>query len=317
MSWFVFGTILVALVVGLVLAYSRDMRRALAQAGAEQQRVETPRGPIAYTSHGEGAAVLVVHGWGGGGAGGYNMFEFLSHEGFRILSVSRPGYLGTPLQVGETMESQADALAALLDALGIPSVAVVTGSGGAPVSVLFALRHPDRCWGLILASALTRPDPILGKSAVQKTLEKAFHSGFLVWLITKFFWRSLVEAGMGRLNERIRGDAKKMDALQRLTQGLILSSRCREGLINDMRQWAQMPIYPLPQVRVPTLIFHSRNDNSVPYTIAEFTATIPQSKLLTFEDGGHTCYLVHAEVTEPATIEFLKAHRPSLPEQSG
>ncbi|GAB4578378.1 MAG: alpha/beta hydrolase [Anaerolineales bacterium] len=292
--------------------YYRDRQRAIGMLQAQSQIAQTPRGPIEYASVGEGTPLLVVHGWGGGGPGEYNLFHFLAEHGFRVISVSRPGYLGTPLSVGVTMEEQADAFAALLDALDIPRTAIVTGSGGAPASILFALRHPARCWGLVLVCALTKPDPITGKTPAQKTLEKVFYNDFLMWVISKLLWRPLVEGGMGGLNEAIRQNPQKMDELKKLITGLMLGSLSKDGLKNDMIQWERMPVYPLEQIQVPTLIFNSRNDQSIPWHVAEFTATIPHAKKVYFEDGGHPCFIVYDEVTHPETIAFLNAHKPTI-----
>lgn len=296
----------------VVVWYWRDYSRALAQARRVGCSAQTACGPIGYTSIGEGPTLLMVHGWGGAGIGGFNMFAFLADRGFRVLSISRPGYFLTPLSVGETMEAQADAMAALLDALDIPNAAVICGSGGAPASLLFAERHSDRCWGLVLVSALTSPDAVTQTSALQDILEKLFESDFFIWIIAKFFWRGLVESGMGELNDEIRENPQKIAALRSIIDGLVLSGQAKAGMRNDMRQWrTSFPTFAFDQISVPTLIIHSRNDKSVPFAIAERTLSIPNTKSLIFDDGGHACYLVHSEFTEPATADFLKAHQPA------
>jgi pimeloyl-ACP methyl ester carboxylesterase len=240
------------------------------------------------------------------------MFHFLADHGYRVISPSRPGYHDTPLSVGETMEAQADAFAALLDALDIRSAGIITGSGGGPASILFALRHPERCWGMVLVSAMTHPDAAKVTEG-QKMLRVLFKSDLFIWCVATFLWRQLVEQGMGGLNDDIRRDPAKMEALRSVVSGLVLSSLSAKGMANDWVQWERMPIYPLEQIKVPTLIIHARNDGTMPYRIAEFTATIPGSKLVTYEDGGHTCFIAHSETTHPTTIAFLDAVRPAQP----
>lgn len=65
---------------------------------------------------------------------------------FRLLSVSRPGFLGTPLESGKSLDEQADLFAAVLDELGIDKVAVFSISAGGLAAYTFAARHPDRIW---------------------------------------------------------------------------------------------------------------------------------------------------------------------------
>ena len=68
---------------------------------------------------------MCIHGGIGGCDQARIMAEWIDPARYRILSPSRPGYLGTPLETGQTMEQQADALAALLDILRIKRVTIV------------------------------------------------------------------------------------------------------------------------------------------------------------------------------------------------
>jgi pimeloyl-ACP methyl ester carboxylesterase len=73
---------------------------------------------------------------------------------------SRFGYLRTPLPAGATHARQADAFAALLDALDAPSAAVMAVSAGAASAAQLALRHPERVQALVLITpALGDPPP--------------------------------------------------------------------------------------------------------------------------------------------------------------
>lgn len=76
----------------------------------------------------------------------------IGEPGYRFVSVSRAGYLSTPPTAGQTPAEQADLCADLLDTLGIGETALMAVSGGGPCALQFALRHRDRCWGLVLVS---------------------------------------------------------------------------------------------------------------------------------------------------------------------
>ena len=60
-----------------------------------------------------------------------------------------------------TMELHADDLAALLDALGIERAHIGGTSYGAEVSMVFALKYPERTRSLIVTSAVSQVDPLL------------------------------------------------------------------------------------------------------------------------------------------------------------
>src|SRR5512144_1673531 len=88
----------VAILAAAVCAlYLRDIAAARARVAAGARMVQTSCGPIQYASVGEGPPLLVVHGAGGGFDQGLDLGAPLVRKGFRIIAVSRFGYLGTPL----------------------------------------------------------------------------------------------------------------------------------------------------------------------------------------------------------------------------
>ncbi len=122
-----------ALAIGAIatyLAYSRDMHSTRDRLAAGSQVVTTRHSPIEYTEWGQGPAVLVIHGAGGGYDQGVSIARAFGGEGFRWISPSRFGYLRTPLPADASTAAQADAFADLLDALNIKRVAILAFSGG-------------------------------------------------------------------------------------------------------------------------------------------------------------------------------------------
>lgn len=124
---------------------------------ADPVTVETKAGIIEYSLTGSnGPVVMVVH----GGLGGYDQARvmaarWINENNFRILCPSRPGYLGTPLESGRSMEEQADLFASLLDHLGIEKVVVVSASAGGPPGYVFAMRHPERVSAMIAIDSVS------------------------------------------------------------------------------------------------------------------------------------------------------------------
>ena len=83
-------------------------------------------GDVEYTIVGQGKPILIIHGGGGGYDQAVLMFQRYIPEGYQMICPSRPGYLNTPITTGKSFDKQADALAALLDYLHIPSAVVVS-----------------------------------------------------------------------------------------------------------------------------------------------------------------------------------------------
>jgi pimeloyl-ACP methyl ester carboxylesterase len=134
--------------------------------------------------------------------------------GFRVIAMSRFGYLRTPLPADASAGAQADAHACLLDALGIERVAIVAASAGAPSSMQFALRHPQRITALVLmvpAAYVPRPanaPPMVTPPFTRFLFDTALRSDFLFWAATRLARPTLIESilatpgGRGRQRQR-------------------------------------------------------------------------------------------------------------------
>ena len=109
--------------------------------------MRTSRGLIEHATLGDGdePAVLVIHGTPGGYDQGLCVALRAGPLSLQVIAPSRPGYLGTALDVGKTPRDQADAYADLLDALSIRKAAIVALSGGGPSAIQLAAHHADRC----------------------------------------------------------------------------------------------------------------------------------------------------------------------------
>src|SRR5262245_45572256 len=114
--------------------------------------VDTALGSIEVAREGDGPPVLVVHGMPGGSDQAVALGRFLVGQGLSVIAPSRPGYLGSALAGRQTIDAQADLLAALLDSLGLQDVGVLAWSGGGPSAYRLAVRHPDRVRGLVAAA---------------------------------------------------------------------------------------------------------------------------------------------------------------------
>lgn len=116
----------------------------------------TPPGPIEYRRTGSGPVVLVLQ--GGHGTRDTRLgHERLAEHGFTVVEASRPGYDSTPVSLGCSTQDQADALAQLLDTLGVGQAHLVAISAAGHVGIELARRHPDRIDRLSFESAVALP----------------------------------------------------------------------------------------------------------------------------------------------------------------
>lgn len=280
------------------------------QLAEKTQIVQTACGPIETLIDGEGPAVLVVH----GALGGYDRASVYSYPdaGFKFICPSRPGYLRTPIEVGKTHQEQADALAALLDALGIENVALLACSAGGPISIDFCLRYPDRVWGLVMGSAINQP---LSKAhGLMYPVAKAlFGWDWLTWFGVN---RIVLYALRPNLGWQTRGDTVKQEKVEDMLRSMYPTSLRLAGFLNDMEQFQQGVCTRLGEIRTPTLVIHGTADRVVPFTQGVRSAElIPNAEFLTVSGGTHLGFISHHELIYPRLVAFLHAHQPSENEE--
>ena len=264
----------------------------------ESEVAETSRGPVEFARVGDAPYILFCHGTPGGYDQGLGNAE-LAAAGFGTIYVSRPGYLRTPLSTGSSMAEQADAMAALLDVLGIEKVVVHGVSGGGPSAIEYAGRHPDRASGLLLSCAITQRFVV---DAMPAWMVGVFMSDTSVrlqaWAMDRFP-KASIEAMLraeSTFDRRTRKQvaaqlAASPDALARLralTRSVSRMKERRAGFENDLKCFATIDELPLQAIRCPTLICHGTADGDVPFAHAETAHyRIPDAGLHRMENAWH------------------------------
>ena len=262
--------------------------------------VETSRGPLEVGEAGEGPPLVVLHGLGGGWDHGLWLARRLGLDRrHRILAVSRPGYLRTPLATGPTPDGQADALGDLLAALRLPRAAVLGSSAGALSAVRFALRHPDRCSGVVLLSGVAHRIRGAGVAARLRLVPGGDWTswGFscsrrLHGLLGPLFWRPLTRDA--RRLGRLRSSAEARRAyIEMLETGAPAGLRA-QGRFADLAAVAAFPRRPDGAASAPGLVIHGLRDPMVSFSHARTALEwLPGARLVTVRDAGHLLPLTH------------------------
>ncbi len=273
---------------------------------------QTKAGQIEYTLQGQGPVVLRLTGSmddcqsSGGNAA-------LLAAGFSILTPSRPGYGGTPLSVGKTAPEAADAMAALMDTLGISSAKVIAESCGGPTAIYLAARHHECVRGLILEEAVSKCMKDIDPKGFE--MRKKFYNSqygymsFLLKVLARVAPKSLACVTMS-----IFGTHDPEEAVKKLSKADI-DGLCSfylrwqpswgRAASNDMEQDTE--VTALNSIRAPTLIVHSREDAAVPFAIAEYShAHIAGSELWEAPTWSHMISGPGAAAVDTRVVEFLK-----------
>ena len=310
--------ILAALVIAALVAltyasYRRDIGRAYDRIATGSQIAQTRCGPIEYAVAGEGPPLLSVHGAGGGFDQGLELAAPLARSGFRVIAVSRFGYLRTPLPTDASAAAQADAHACLLDALNIKRAAVLGTSAGGPSSLQFALRHPDRTAALVLlvpAAYAPRPNQAPAVHTPRGTpflFDTALRSDFLFWAMGKLAHDTFIRGILGTPPEVVaRASADEQARVGQIMEHILPVSPRRPGLINDGAVVSSLPRYELERIAAPTLAISVSDDLYGTFDGARYTADhVPNARFIGYPSGGHMLVGHNADATSRIAA-FLK-----------
>lgn len=272
----------------------------------------TSRGPIEYLDSGNGEVILSLH----GALGGYDQSQILARTigetKFRYLSLSRPGYLGTPLTAGETPEEQADLYAEVIDLLCVGRVVVFAVSGGGPSAIHFALRHRDKCRGLVLVSTvggMAKYNVPFSFRVMTLLVKWPVFAGLMKRKAEKHLKQNLRRSISDPVvYERTVKDPEVMALYRELAVGCFYRIAERiEGTNNDSKI-SQTRTYPLKGIAVPVLIIHGTNDPLLPFEEhgRRLATEIPAAQLLAAEGGGHGTIFTHREEIRSKVATFLQ-----------
>ncbi len=291
--------------------YLRDMQSLRDRLVLASNVIETQYGSIEYASWGEGPAVLALHGAGGGYDQGRLLANTMGGDGYHWISISRFGYLRSTLPPDPSTPAQADAIAALLDTLGVDRVSILAMSGGAPPTLQFALRHPERTNALVLLSSAPYTPFTADKQDLPVPIwiyQALFGSDLPYWILEKVARQSI--EGIFDVKPGLRATltaAEKTFVAEIISAFEPVTARAA-GVRNEGAAIDPLTLYPIGLVSAPTLIIHAQDDGINPYAIAQGMAEgIPGAELVSLPTGGHLLLGHHAEIRE-STRAFLRKH---------
>ena len=292
--------------------FDNDIQRARTHAAQGSVLLPTRCGPIEYQESGAGVPLLAVHGSGGGHDQGMAFAGGLASHGIRVIAMSRFGYLRTPMPADASAAAQADAHVCLLDALGIPKVAVMGGSAGALSALQMAVRHPDRVSTLVLLVPLTYKPPTQADSApplppwVEATMMRLIGSDFLFWAALHVARDQVIKVVLATPPELLlHASLKERARVDEILDNILPVSLRAEGLRSDSAMGKKLAPSPLESIRAPTLVISARDDRYGTYASAQYVASrIAAAKFIGFDEGGHT-WVGHDNEVRAAIVDLL------------
>ena len=280
--------------------YRLDREAAYARVAAvARTAVITRFGAVEYAERGSGKPLLAIHGFFGGCDEALLSVRGLAASR-RVIAPSRFGYLGSSMPAGASVAGQADAFAALLDALGIDRLDVAAISSGATSALQFALRHPDRVKHLAVISGNM---PGSATAVAPPQAARLVYRDVPMWAL-KVFARPVLLSQIGvpegfpfaAGDQRIVSDLiDSFFPVALKTEGVAFDAFIADPDVNN---------YQLEALTAPTLIVHAQDDPLVSYEAAQRAAArIPRARLVSMK-GGHLL-LGNREAVGREVVTFL------------
>ena len=273
--------------------------------------ITTTAGPAEVEVRGNGIPVLVLHGSPGGIDQARAMSQFLTENGSKAICVSRPGYLGTPLDLADpSIDHEADLLAAVLDAVGVERAGVLAYSGGGPSAYRLAVRHRDRVSAIVAIAAVSSRYVAPRPTATDRFLFGTRTGEWLIGLLARLAPSQLIESALAsegsiggeELKTATAGvvaDPEQRAAVLALSTTTGWRGSRKAGWDNDLANYGAIDSLELDHVHCPVLLIHgdADTDATIDYSYTAHSA-LPDSTLVVMQRGTHLAFYAHSEARD-------------------
>ncbi|WP_206791461.1 4,5:9,10-diseco-3-hydroxy-5,9,17-trioxoandrosta-1(10),2-diene-4-oate hydrolase [Amycolatopsis sp. MtRt-6] len=250
--------------------------------------------------------VILLHGGGPGASAwsnfGRNLPEFAKH--YRTIAVDQPGFgrSDKPAEHPQYFRHSADAVAGLMDALGIERAHFVGNSLGGGAAVRFALNHGKRAGRLVLMGPgglsvnLFAPDPTEGVKNLGRFAAKPSRERMEAFLRIMVHDQALVTDEL--IDERFAAanTPESLAAMRAMGMSFAQPDTYEEGLL-----WREAH-----RLRQRVLLIWGREDRVNPLDGALVALkTIPRAQLHVFGGCGHWAQLEKFDEFNRLALDFL------------
>jgi len=240
-----------------------------------------------YESHGSGPAMVFAHGRGGNHLSWWQQVPFFSDR-YRCITIDHREF-GQSKEVsgGPGRAAFAGDLHGLLDHLDIPAAYLVGQSMGGGTCLGYALAHPERVKGLVLADA---------------------SGGIVEDRILADFRRRAPQLPQNASDRAISAGFRQREPAKAFLYAQIgaLSPPVRETFEQYLTSKDGPTVAQISALRVPTLVLVGSDDIVVTPDVARVAAQlIPGARLEVVADAGHSVYFERPEQFNKLVSDFF------------
>jgi pimeloyl-ACP methyl ester carboxylesterase len=259
---------------------------------------------IYYEIHGKGEPLVMINGASGSVEWLYQAIPVYSREYRLIVFDNRGAGRSDAPDIPYTTEMMADDAAGLLDAIGIDSAHIWSGSMGGMIAQQFVLRYPKRVRSLILActycggpnsSIMTDPETMRAIEHMQGLSGKELMMETLRLCLSQKF----INDNPGTIKEMIKNMMK---------HSITSHGQMRQG----QAVMGHNTYERLPEIKAPTLVISGDADKLIPVENSRIIASrIPGAELIILKNMGHLFGFEAVDESNRVMLDFLRRHRSS------
>jgi 3-oxoadipate enol-lactonase len=252
-----------------------------------------------YVQAGQGIPLFLIHGYPLDRAMWRPQVDGLADRA-RVVAPDLRGFGQSDAPEGVyTMDTYADDLRGLVDALQIERTVLCGLSMGGYIALAFWRKYASRVRALILVDTRAGADASAARQARLETVERMMREGVAV-AVEPMLPRLLAES-TNPSRPDVAESVRAMMLRQRPT-----------GIIGALLGMAQRPDSTpmLSTITVPTLVIFGAEDVITPAETEgrSLAAAIPGAKLVVIADAGHLCNLEQPKAFNVAVREFLSVY---------
>jgi len=276
-----------------------------------------------------GRTIVLLHGKNFCGATWEDAIAALSADGYRAIVPDQVGFCRSdkPKSYQFSFQQLAANTHALLQSLGVEKPIVMGHSMGGMLAMRYALMYPSDTAALVLVNPIGLEDwkakgvPLATVDALYAQERKTSAESIKAYQRNVYYsgsWRPAYDRWVNMLASMYEGEGGDRVAWS-------------QALTSDMIQ-AQPVIYEIDQIKVPTLLFIGELDRTAlgknraspedakklgnyPVLAREAAGRIPEAKLITFNDLGHSPHVEAPDRFNAALVGALDTMMDSIDER--
>lgn len=261
---------------------------------------------VHYRDEGTGKTFVLIHGTAASLHTWDSWTKELLEKGFRVVRMDLPafGLTGPNKEHDYSIERYVQFVNDALNNMDVKTCYLAGNSLGGRIAWNYAADYPERVEKLILVDA--SGFEILNKDGSPKKPPLAFQlaqSSSLSWFVRYFTPKFLVRKS---LKEVMADDNLVTDKLVTQYHDFMLREGNRDAFIARVKINYEDQTEKLKKINIPTLIQWGKHDEWVPVSCAhQFYKTLPNPKLIVYEDLGHIPMEEAPQRTVKDVLEFV------------